>query len=278
MYKTRLCINISESLGISTREQIRMFKEAGFDGFFTMWDENLDEYRKIADEEGMIYQSVHAPFLNADKMWLSGGEAQKAIDELLVCVRDTARIGVEIVVVHPYKGFTENSGPDANGVENFRIIADEAKRLNVKLAFENVEGEEYLEALMSAFKNYDNVGFCWDSGHELCYNLGKDMLAAYGSRLIATHLNDNLGVSRFDGTIYFTDDLHLLPFDGIQNWQNAAERLNKCGYDGILTFGLTTTSKPGRHDNNKYSKIPVEEYIAEAYARACRIAYMKNGM
>ena len=131
---------------------------------------------------------------------------------------------------------------------------------------------------MNAFKGYDNVGFCWDSGHELCYNRGKDMLNVYGSRLIATHLNDNLGVSRFDGAIYFTDDLHLLPFDGIQNWQNAAERLNKCGYDGILTFELNTTSKPGRHDNNKYSKLPAEEYIAEAYARACRIAYMKNGM
>lgn len=34
-------------------------------------------------------------------------------------------------------------------------------------------------------------------------------------RLIATHLNDNYGVSDYGGVITPTDDHHLLPFDGI---------------------------------------------------------------
>lgn len=45
------------------------------------------------------------------------------------------------------------------------------------------------------------------------------MLDKYGDRLIATHLNDNLGVSDFDGKVTWTDDLHLLPFDGIIDWR-----------------------------------------------------------
>ena len=68
MYKSKLCLNINDRFGISAEDQIRMFKKAGFDGFFTMWDENLAAYRRVADEVCMIYQSVHAGFMNAEKM------------------------------------------------------------------------------------------------------------------------------------------------------------------------------------------------------------------
>lgn len=57
------------------------------------------------------------------------------------------------------------------------------------------------------------------------------MLSLYGDRLIATHINDNLGVS----------------------------------------------DKPNRHENDKYVKMTLEEYIAECYIRVCKVAYLKNG-
>jgi sugar phosphate isomerase/epimerase len=104
------------------------------------------------------------------------------------------------------------------------------------------------------------------------------MLASYGDRLFATHLNDNLGISREDGEIFWTDDLHLLPFDGIADWDNIAARLDKWGYSGILTFELTVKSKPDRHENDKYAQMPLEEYIAECYIRACRLAYMRKNI
>lgn len=106
--------------------------------------------------------------------------------------------------------------------------------------------------------------------------MSKDMTALYGDRLIATHINDNLGVSSFDGHTFWLDDLHLLPFDGIINWTDLAARLNKCGYNGYLTFELNRYSKPGRHDNDKYSLVSDEQYVAEAYARACRLAFIKR--
>lgn len=278
MYKTKLCLGTSSGFGIPTEEQIKLFNAIGFDGFFTLWDENLKKYRELADELGMIFQSVHAPFGMAAKIWGNDEETEFAVNELLRCVEDCAKVNIPIMVVHPYIGFDKKENPTKEGVENFRIVVDKAKTQGVKIAFENVEGEGYLEALMKAFESYENVGFCWDTGHELCYNRGKDMLSLYGDKLIATHINDNLGVSKFDGTIFWTDDLHLLPFDGITDWKKAMERLNKCGYDGILTFELNKNSKPKRHENDKYSKMTIEEYITECYIRACKIAYLKNGM
>ena len=278
MYKTKLCLGTSSEFEISIEEQIKLFKKTGFDAFFTGWDKNIKKYKALADELGLIYQSVHAPFSNAAKMWESKANAQEAVDELLCCVNDCAEAKVLILIVHPFIGFENTIRVSNHGIENFRIVVEAAKQAGVKIAFENVEGEEYLKALMDAFENYENVGFCWDSGHEMCYNRGKDMLSLYGNRLIATHINDNLGVSDLNGNIFWTDDLHLLPFDGIIDFSNVAARLNKCGYNDILTFELNKRSKPNRHENDKYTKLPIEEYVSECYIRACRIAYMKNGM
>ncbi len=278
MYRTKLCLGTNEQFARPIEEQIRLFHAAGFDGFFTMWDEHLPTYRKVADELGMFYQSVHAPFTRAAHMWGTGEDAAQAVRELLRCVDDCAAVGAPLLVVHPYIGFETGEVPTAAGVENFRRIVEEGQRRQVQIAFENVEGEEFLAALMDAFATCDNVGFCWDAGHELCYNRGKDMLALYGDRLIATHLNDNAGVSRYDGKIFWTDDLHLLPFDGITDWRGVVDRLNAHGYTGPLTFELNTLSKPGRHENDAYAHMPLEEYLAACYVRACRVAYWKNGM
>lgn len=274
MYKIKLALGTNAAFGISEEEQIKLFNKIGFDGFFTSWNANIKNYKKIADELGMIYQSVHAPFKNAAKMWEKGVEAENARDELLSCVSDCADAGIGLIIVHPYIGFGESAGPTEHGLENFGAVVSAAKKSNIRIAFENVEGEEYLEALMKEFDACDNVGFCWDSGHELCYNRGKDMLALYGKKLIATHINDNLGVSDFGGRIYWTDDLHLLPFDGIRDWKDSAHKLSLLGFDKMITFELNKTSKPNRHDNDKYSVLPIEQYIAECYARACRFASM----
>ena len=126
---------------------------------------------------------------------------------------------------------------------------------------------------MEHFDGNDTVGFCWDSGHELCYNRSEDLLARFGDRLIMTHLNDNLGISRFDGKIFWTDDLHLLPYDGIADWDYNVMRLKKSAYLPIFNFELKINSIPHRHENDVYGRMPLIEYFAEAYKRACRIAY-----
>lgn len=126
---------------------------------------------------------------------------------------------------------------------------------------------------MEHYADNGSVGFCWDSGHEMCYNHSHDLLELYGNRLLLTHLNDNLGISRYDGKTFWTDDLHLLPFDGIADWDYNTERLKSSRRLEILNFELNINSKPERHENDAYTAMPPELYFAEAYKRACKIAF-----
>lgn len=273
MYPYKICLGISDSFDCEVFDQIGKFSEAGFSGFFTDWTDGTDvkKIKTFADEIGMLYQSIHAPFNIMSDIWHEGEVGERAAGVLADCLRDCAKNGIELMVAHAFIGFDDHN-PTPEGIENFSKVVIEAEKLGVKIALENTEGEEYLMALMEVFSGSRAVGFCFDSGHELCYGGGRDMLELYGDRLFATHLNDNLGISSRDGHITWTDDLHLLPFDGIADWDGIAERLVKCGFDGPLTFELLRDSKPNRHDNDKYKRMPIDEYIAEAYARACRFS------
>jgi len=263
---------------ISGEEMIKIIHNAGFDGFFSGWNSSIQNYKKKADELGMIYQSIHAPFARTSKIWQGGKDAESVTNELVQCVEDCARVEVPILVVHPNSGVEMIDTDPSIGLENFGKVVSRAEMLGVKIAIENICQEDILDILFDHFKDSSAVGFCWDTGHEMCYTLGRDQLARYGSRLIATHFNDNLGKTRENTPLTWHDDLHLLPFDGIINWQGVADRLNACGYNGILTFEVSKYSRPNRFDNEKYAKLSAQEYVAECYARACRLAYMKNGM
>lgn len=276
MWNAKLCLGTGGNFGYSIKEQIRIFHEAGFEGYFVNWDRSTDvkDIKAYGDSLGMIFQSIHAPFVKVASMWELTEKTELAIDEHLCCLRDCAANDVPIMVVHAFIGFDKHE-PTQFGIDNFRIVVEEAQKLGVKVAFENVEGEEYLAAVMDAFKDYDCVGFCWDTGHEMCYNHSKDMMALYGDRILCTHINDNLGIRDYNGKIIDQDDLHLLPFDGVADWQDIVHRLNKYNFNDILTFELSKTSKWKRHDNDMYTQMRFEDYVAAAYNRACRVATLK---
>lgn len=273
MYGRKLGMGLSSQFGLPLEEQVPLLREVGFEAFFCEWAPGADvaPLGRAADEYGMIFQSIHAPFVLMHSMWYRTEHTDTALAQLLECVRVCAGNQVPMMVVHPFIGFTLHE-PTPLGLANYERVAKAARELGVQIALENTEGEEYLAALMDHFKGWDNVGFCLDTGHELCYNKGKDMLALYGDRLIATHLNDNLGIRDCGGEITFLDDLHLLPFDGVADWEDIARRLNRCAYDGILSFELNTLSKPGRCENDGYARMTTREFFTAAYARACRVA------
>ena len=273
MYGMKLALGTLGGVGLSDAEQLPLIKAAGFDGVFFLWRRGYDVsgFRQRCDEVGLAIQSVHAPFGGMAKMWLPESEARCAIDELTECVLATRQVGAPIMVCHAFIGFKDHT-PTKDGIENFRKVVDKARECGIKIAFENTEGREYLDALMDAFSDDDTVGFCYDTGHELCYNRGERMLSHYGDRLLVTHINDNLGVKDFSGEKTYLDDLHLLPFDGIADWERIARELTRCPLPEYLTFELTTVSKPGRCENDKYARLPLTEYLAEAYARAVRVA------
>lgn len=277
MYGCKIGLALNKDLGISLTEQIRLFRQTGFEGFFAYWVPGMDvaALRRTADEEGMIFQSLHAPAgAPARQLWHECDETEKAMETFLSCLRDCAEHQVPIMVLHSFYGFDLHN-PTTVGLENFGRIIAEAKRLGVRIALENLEGEEYLAALLEHFRDEPHVGLCWDSGHECCYS-NRDLLAEpfHGSRLIATHLNDNLGIRDFGGERTGLDDLHLMPFDGIIDWQDAAERLAQWGFDDILMFEIKPKGQPGRLESAAYARMSPEEFVAQTYARCCRVAAM----
>lgn len=276
MWKQKLCLGINEQFGLSGAEQIKLFQKVGYEAFFVDWSQDapLKEWAALGKELDLTFQSIHAPFGQISRLWEKDEAlASAALDELLACLADCERLEVPIMISHAFIGFEDHT-PTEIGLERFYRLIRAAEGSGVRIAFENTEGEEYLEAVMKAFGSHPNVGFCWDSGHEMCYNHSQDMLAKYGQggNLIATHINDNLGIRAFSGRITWRDDLHLLPFDGIADWDHIAQRLKVCGVPEFLTFELNRESKPGRYDNDLYARMSPELYIAESYKRACRVA------
>lgn len=277
MWKQKIGISVSDDYDdISTAEVVKLLAEIGFDAVSPEWKENVNiaEIVDAARNCGLEIQSLHAPFSKAADMWSRDrvlSDAAKA--ELRNALEDCRRFGIPTMVVHAWIGFDYTFDATVQGLDNFEEIVKCAEDYNVKIAFENTEGEEYLFALMEYFEGRDSVGFCWDSGHEMCYNHSQDLLGRLGDRLMMTHINDNLGISRFDGKTFWTDDLHLLPFDGVADWDYNVKRLNAAKKLEILNFELNMQSKPNRHENDAYGEMSLRQFFTEAYKRACRIAY-----
>ena len=276
MWKQKTGISVSNSYGVPVQELVRLVGRTGFDAVSPEWEENDDfaETAEAARESGLAIQSLHGPFDVAAKMWSADtDDSEEAMRKLLLSLETCKQYSIPVMVVHVWMGFDNIPAPNSEGFENFGKLVKKAEEYGVKIAFENTEGDEFLFALMEHFDGNGNVGFCWDSGHEMCYNHSMDLLARFGDRLIMTHLNDNLGISRFDGKTYWTDDLHLLPFDGIADWDYNVARMKKAKKQEYINFELNIRSKPNRHENDAYGEMPIERYFTEAYNRACRIAY-----
>lgn len=273
MWKQKLGLGVLGLPGMTVADEIRAMQKVGFDAFFTGWNpgDPVEEWASVARECGMIYQSIHAPFGKAADIWSADdGRGDAAVAELCGCLDACKRAGVPIMVAHAFIGFHDHS-PTAVGLARFEKVVRHAEDCGVQIALENTEGIEYLDALLTHFAGNQTVGFCWDTGHEMCYNYSEDLLARWGDRLLATHVNDNLGIRDFAGEITWIDDLHLLPFDGIGDWSQKMERLSRARIPDVLTFELSLRSKPDRVENAPYARMEPMDYLTACYIRACRV-------
>lgn len=270
----KLCLALGMQLDVSLKEQLALVKNAGFDAFAVDRERNGDssvicELIEEGNRLGLDCEYIHAPFYGMDDIFHDekGELAQLMLDDLYRTIDDCHTFGVKYAVLHAVIGM-DNHNPTALGLERLQPVIDYAVSKGVSLAFENTEGEEYLTAIFERFGNIPDVGFCFDSGHEMCYNRSKDMLAEFGNRLMVTHLNDNVGMTGDELTFY--DDAHLLPFDGIADWNNIAKRINNCGYKGTLYFEVISKGRPSRTENDIYKSLTPQEYVNLAYERAVK--------
>lgn len=267
----RFGFSLQDSYILPMPEVIDLLADTGFCAISPSWkrDGDLEEIVRQARRRDLTLQSLHGPLRGMPAMWSSDHEtAAPILQDLLQSAADGAEFDIPLLVVHPWNGVNYTFRQEDLCFDHFDTLVEHATRKGIRIAFENLEGPEFLAALLDRYDGCETVGFCWDAGHELCYSPGWDFLKPYGDRLIMTHLNDNLGVTDPQGQMQGTDDLHLLPFDGVIDWENTLRRLKAAKKQEILNFELKIRPKGDRCKLDLYSKMPLRQYLAAAYARA----------
>ena len=198
-------------------------------------------------------------------------EGEAALEELQTCLRECHEVGVDLMICHVYQGF-DPEVPTELGITRYRTLLDVAQKLGMRIPFDNAEGEKNLEPLRDNLWDHPAAGFCIDTGHACCYDVGVDFIAKYGSRLIATHINDNEGVT---GThLDALDDAHLMPFDGVVDWDHVTRGIAATDFDGILTLELKNRNMPGRHTHDIYAHLDCAGFLRLAHEKALEVIAM----
>ncbi len=271
--KTALNLTVLTGRGISQSEVIPLIAEAGFDGCFWVAEEGVRaaEIADLSRQAGLNMEFIHAPVSRVDTLWMEGEEGERRLNVFMDWLRQCAEARIPAMICHVWTKFAPIE-PNALGVDRFGRLLELAQREGVKIAFENAEVDKFLLYIRDQLWSSPAAWFCWDSGHELCYNHGVDQLALFGDKLYCTHLNDNLGQTGEEVTS--GDDAHMLPFDGKVDWESAARRLGALDYPETLTYELKMKNKPGRHTHDQYEAYSPREILSMAMERARRFEKM----
>ena len=258
----KLGINLDSTEGFSYREYLKIAKELGFEAVFsdmTTCDCPM-EIAKLCKEYGLEYSFIHAPYIGTYNLWQKGEDGDKMYKSILSCIDECEKAGVRIAVVHISSGF--NPPPMTKlGKTRFINIVEYAKEKNVKIAFENLRSFPYLKWAMDTFKDYSNVGFCWDIGHENCFTEGIDYLKIYGDKLLCTHIHDN--------NCERGGDLHIIPFDGKIDFKSSIKNLKDTDFSGPLMLEVFA-------ENEIYEGISPLDFLKKAYKGIEKVRNLLN--
>ncbi|MBQ0084192.1 MAG: sugar phosphate isomerase/epimerase [Clostridiales bacterium] len=263
--KNKLGISLPGGFSESAEERISAMKAAGFEASFFKWSEHTDAYAltRIFDKNNIVVDSLHAPFDGINCIWRGEPKGDDYIVRLSKCIDDASALHIPHIVIHPVCG---DSVPKSSliGIQRFRKLIDYSLEKGVKICFENVEFSEMLGVVMHEFGN--DVGFCYDTGHEATNDPGTRFLKLYGDRLTCTHIHDNYGISYAVTPIYH-GDCHMIPLDAAIDFKGVMRGIRETNYKGVLML------ESGRHGIlGTYKDYTLEEFLERAYSALCEIA------
>lgn len=271
--KKAINLTVLSGRNISQQDAVIPIAEAGFDSCFWVAEPDVPAKGIAASVRaaGMELSFIHAPVKKIDLVWTEGEEGRQRMEDLIYWLQQCADNGIPCMVCHVWTKFAPVE-PNPIGLDRFSALLQLAERLGVQVAFENAEVGKFMTAIRRHLWSSPAAGFCFDSGHELCYNGGIDQLAEFGDKLLCVHLNDNMGQTSAE--ITSADDSHMMPFDGKVDWISVARRLNACGYHGALTLEIKMANKPGRHTHDRYAPLSSQELLALAFQKAVQLEKM----
>lgn len=262
----KLGCNIDAFRNYSPVEALTLIRNTGFETFFTCTyqDEEVGEIKKKADELGLEFEFIHAPFNGINTIWLSGMSYLPIFNAMKETIDSAAKHGIPTVITHVSSGWNAPAVNDL-GLARFDELVLYAKERGIILAFENLRMLGNLALLVDRYEKMDNVRFCFDCGHEHCYTKTVRWLDIFTTKTIATHIHDNHSRAMDDKVS--DGDEHLLPFDGTYDYGQMMRKLDEYNYTGSLMLEISQ----GVSD---YASMSAEEFAATAYARIKKISEM----
>lgn len=240
-------------------ETIDAIYNAGFKNVFVEWFNNdydwkvsQEEQLEYINEKGLNVIFAHLGYKNINDLWIDEETdiVEKYKDDIKACYEH----GISMVVMH-LTSHSEAPMYSALGLKRIKEIVNYAKELGVKVAFENTKIKGYLEYVLGNIKD-DNVGLCFDSGHNHAHFNDDFNFEFFKGRIFAVHMHDNNG----------THDEHLLPFDGTINWDYVVNKLKECNYEGPVTLEI--------HYHRDYVNMSIGEFYIKGYEAGQRIKEM----
>ncbi len=263
--KRKLGINCNCIENLDTLTTLEKIKNAGFDSFFS------NEYspsralklRRRADELGLDYEFIHAPFKGVNSMWLEGDEHLKILSGMKESIDAASDAGVPAVIIHLSSGWKAPEICDL-GLARYDALVDYAEKKGVILAFENLRMVGNIAYMRDRYENRASVGFCLDFGHEHAYTKNVSFADIFTDKLLYTHIHDNLG--RGDERVG-NPDRHMLPFEGTVDYKSIMKKLDKYSYKGSLMLEVFSERAVTKTRSD-------EEFLKLCYKKLVKISKM----
>lgn len=246
----------SEENDISIEKQIELMLENGFGHTFIMEDSPhlTDSLVDKVKRSGLVFDTLHAPFYGINSIWREGEEGERMLNNLTDAVEKCAAYDIPVIVMHLSSG---KPAPIISDIGNRRFanLMERARDKNVTIAFEN---QRFIANIASVMEQHEDAGFCWDVGHEGCFTKGLKFMQLFGNRLSAVHIHDNHHLP--------DEDEHLIPYDGITDYEEIAKTLARYGFSGTVMLEVF------RSESEKYRDFTPEEYYNRAGIAARKLA------
>lgn len=211
------------------------------------------ELRETVEKHGITFETLHSPFDGINNIWHDTDDGVCMLNRLKTSVDRCVTAGAPILIVHLSSGLTPPPPTDV-GRGRFIELVDHAVKRGVKIAFENQRMLGNIGWAFEEFAKCENVGFCWDCGHEYCFTPGRNYMPLFSDRLICTHIHDNY--------CQFDVDAHLIPFDGKIPFDFVAKQLKDSGYQGSLMLETFPRYSPPKY--NSYQDCDLETFVCRS--------------
>jgi len=202
------------------------------------------------DDTRLTLHSLHAPIAAeyAKGNWREGyslaaadePRRKRAVEETMAALGVAALVPYRVLVLHcgvpaPPGLAADNHVPSL--IRSLEELAPVAEGVGVRLAVEVIPNAlstpGSLVNLLESDLDAGDLGICMDVGRARLMGDVVDAIETCSGHLLTTHLHDNRGR---------TDD-HLVPGQGVVDWDAALLAFQKVGYDGAWMFELAVATE-----------------------------------